>query len=234
MRTPKPLYAIQPTPYGMNIIPIAAILIMVMSGLAAADQEVWEYGRANEALDGIEYVIYNFEEGMNLYPFKNVHPGVASFETVDVPGCYGDNEPSYVVKCANCGPISRCIMYIYPCNTRYTNGTPLPYIHIVNGDAAFSPRVMGTMGYWPGCRAFISFKEDTNYISFLASTNYNLYVRAYDPKGNYLAASTIYYTTDRIGDGPSNFTRFTLYLPGDEIGHMTFSGPFNGWHIDDQ
>jgi hypothetical protein len=126
-------------------------------------------------------------------------------------------------------------MYIYPQPRTYTNGTDIPYIHIVNGKAAFSPRAVvgGMQCYYPACRSLISFKDDTNFVSFLASTNWNLYVRAYDPKGNYLGSSTIYCTTDRIGDGPSNFTRFTIHVPEGEIGFMTFSGPFNGWHIDD-
>ena len=208
-----------------------------VTSVSVTVEEEWLYGRRNVAPEGIEHVYYDFEEGMNLYPFKNAHPGVASFENVSDSYCCWPcediHEPSYVRQGANSGPNCRCIMYIYPTSRKFTNGTDIPYIHVVNGYAAFAPRVLSSWCYYPACRAFIGFKDDTNFVSFLASTNNNLYVRAYDPKGNYLDGGTIYYTTDRVGDGPSNFTRFTMYTPGDEIGSMTFSGPFNGWHIDD-
>ena len=202
-------------------------------------EEEWAYGRRNTAPDGVEYVYWDFEEGSNLFPFKNDHPDVASFETVSnsrccYPACSDINEPSYVRLAAKSGPNCRCIMHIYPYNTQFPNGTELPYIHILNGRAAFSPRVLVSgWCYWPACSSFIGFKDDTNYVSFLASTGRNLYVRVYDKKGNYLAGRTIYCTTDRIGDGPSNFTRFTVNAPGANIGYITLSGPFNGYHIDD-
>ncbi len=202
-------------------------------------EEEWAYGRRNVVPEGIEHVYYDFEEGMNLYPFKNAYSGVASFENVSnsrccYPACSDINEPSYVRLGAQSGPNCRCVMHIYPYNTKFSNGTELPYIHILNGRAAYSPRVLVSgWCYYPACSSFIGFKDDTHYVSFLASTGGNLNVRVYDPKGNYLAARTIYYTTDRIGDGPSNFTRFTIHAPEGEIGFMTFSGPFNGWHIDD-
>lgn len=209
--------------------PVTAVYVTV--------EEEWVYGRRNVAPEGIEHVYYDFEEGSNLYPFKNAHPDVASFENVFVDWCCGNNEPSYVQEGASMGPKCRCKMYIYPSLTTYSNGTELPYIHIVNGKTAFSPRAIPEWDfmecYWPACRAFIGFKDDTNYVSFLASTGGNLYVRAYDAKGNYLGGSTIYYTTDRVGDEPSNFTRLAIHAPDANIGYMTFSGPFNGWHIDD-
>lgn len=221
---------------GITTIAILVIMVM-MSGMAGAAmlEEDLEYGTRNVAPEGIEHVLYDFEEGSNLYPFKNAHPGVASFETVE-SACFGANEPSYVKQGASsCGAGCRCKMYIYPTPYEYVNGTPFPYIHIVNGYTAFSPRCIPLPDgcYWPGCRAFIGLKEDTHFVSFLVSTNSGLFVRAYDPKGNYLDSTTIYCTTERVDDGPSNFTRYTLSLPENEIGWMTFSGPFNGWHIDD-
>jgi hypothetical protein len=168
--------------------------------------EEWAYGRRNMCPDGIEHVCWDFEEGSNLGAFKNTHLDIAVFETVIYTGCFGDNEPSYTRSCVSSGPNCRCKMYIYPCNTQFPNGTELPYINIVNGECAFSPRVVPLPDgcYWPGCKAFIGFKEDTQFVSFLASTHGTLYVRLYDHKGGYLGGSNI-----------------------------TLSGPFNGWNIDD-
>lgn len=241
MRTPKPLYAIQLTPYRMNIIPIAAILIILMSGIAAADQEVWEYGRANVVMDGVEYVMYDFEEGSNCeIPFDNQHPDVATF--LDVPATsrtplgYGPDHPSYVrIGGSNCGTGLRCYMNIYPVDRGHD------WIYIVNGNSAFAPVtccVDSDLCSWvgsccPGVNAKIEFKEDTTYISFLVSTGPRLYVRLYDRKGNWLYSETIYRTIDRVGSEPSNFTRFGVHLSDKEIGSMTISGAFNGWHIDD-
>ncbi len=211
-----------------------------ITATTATTLEEWAYGRRNMCPDGIEYVYWDFEEGSNLGTFKNAHPEVASFENVSnsrccFPACSDINEPSYVQKGANCGPRCRCVMHIYPYNTKFSNGTEMPYISALTGDVAFSPRVeVGTMRcYYPACSAFIGFKEDTQFVSFLASTHGTLRVRLYDHKDGYLGGSNIYVNTKRDGDAPPNFTRFAIHLPGKEIGYMTLSGPFNGWNMDD-
>lgn len=222
----------------MENLPFAqfdAMATIATSGIVI--EEKWAYGKRNYAPDGVGHVYWDFEEGSNLGVFKNAHPTVSVFENVSNSYCCSPcsdiNEPSYVRKGASSGPTCRCIMYIYPRSRTYANGTDIPYIHILNGNGAFSPRVMSGWCYYPACSAFIAFKDNINYVSFLASTNSNLRVRAYDRHNNYLGSRTIYCTTDRIGDGPSNFTRFTIHMPGTEIGYLTFRGPFNGWHIDD-
>jgi hypothetical protein len=215
---------------------IATILIIMMSGVVAADQEEWAYGRQNVAMEGIEYVMYNFEEGSNCeIPFDNQHPSVATF--LDVPATsrtpigYGPDYPSYVsIGGSMCGT-TRCYMRIYP----YDTG--LDWIYIVNGEAAFSPVTCyessdcWTGECYPGINAKIVFKEGTTYISFLVSTGPKLYIRLYDRKGNWLYSETVGRTIDRVGSEPSNFTRFEVHMP--DIGYMTLSGAFNGWHIDD-
>ena len=126
-------------------------------------------------------------------------------------------------------------MNIYPVDRGHD------WIYIVNGNSAFAPVtccVESDMCSWvgnccPGVNAKIEFKEGTTYISFLASTGPKLYVRLYDRKGNWLYSETIDRTIDRVGSEPSNFTRFEVHLPEKEIGSMTLSGAFNGWHIDD-
>jgi len=207
---------------------------------AAPTVEEWAYGRRNVCPDGIEHVCWDFEEGSNLYPLKNAHPDVAVFENVSnsrccYPACSDINEPSYVRKGSNCGPRCRCVMHIYPYATTFPNGTEMPYISALTGNAAFSPRVElgGLRCYWPACSAFIGFKEGTKFVSFLASTHGTLAVRLYDHRGGYLGGSNIYVNTRREGDAPPNFTRFSIHLPAQEIGFMTLRGPFNGWNIDD-
>ena len=201
--------------------------------------EEWEYGRRNMCQDGIEYAYWGFEEGRNLYPLRNEHPGVATFENVSnsrccYPACDDNNEPSYVRKGAGSGPNCRCIMHIYPYNTQFSNGTEMPYISALTGNAAFSPRVLvSSWCYYPACSARIVFKEDTQFVSFLASTHGNLRVVLYDPKGSLLSRSYIPVNTKREGDSPPNFTRFVIHLPNQEIGSMELSGPFNGWNIDE-
>lgn len=223
----------------MNTIPIAAILIVLMSGMAAADQETeWVYGRPNVAMSGVECAYWDFEEGSNCeIPFKNQHPSVATF--LDVPPTrlsplgYGPDYPSYVQAGGSMCGTTRCVMRIYPYDNRQD------WIYIVNGEAAFSPvSCCESSDCWlgecyPGVNAKIEFKEDTTYISFLASTGPKLHVRLYDRKGNWLHSETIERTIDRVGSEPSNFTRFEIHLPDKEIGAMTLSGTFNGWHIDD-
>ena len=218
---------------------IASVLILVaMSGIATADQEEWAYGRSNTAMEGIENVTYDFEKGSNCeIPFDNQHPEIATF--LDVPPTrlsplgYGPDYPSYVrIGGSMCGT-TRCYMNIYPVDRGHD------WIYIVNGAAAFSPVTCcessecWTGECYPGINAKIEFKEGTTYISFLASTGPKLYVRLYDRKGNWLYSETVDRTIDRVGSEPSNFTRFEVHLPDKEIGSMTLSGAFNGWHIDD-
>ena len=199
--------------------------------------EEWEYGRMNECPDGMDHVYWDFEIGSNLGVFKNPRPDVAVFESVSNSNCcwpcYDINEPSYVRKGASSGPNCRCKMHIYPYNTKFRNGTEMPYISALTGNAAFSPRVMSSWCYWPGCSAFIGFAEGTHYVSFLASTHGTLKVGLYDHKGNQLSVKYIYVNTKRVGDAPPNFTRFSIHLPDQDIGYMTLQGPFNGWNLDE-
>ena len=157
--------------------------MLVISGLAAADQEVWDYGRANTAMGGIEGAYWDFEEGSNCeLPFDNQHPEIATF--LDVPSSingYGPDQPSYA--CADgtmCGT-TRCYMRIYPYDTRQD------WVYIVHGNCAFAPvtccveqGVCWLGECYPGIKAHIEFKPDTHYISFLACTGNNLYVRLYE------------------------------------------------------
>ena len=223
----------------MNTILIAVILITLMSGMACAELEYdWEHGRRNVAPENISHVYYDFEEGSNCAPFNNQYPEVATFLTVLGTHPYGADTPSYVqIGGRSCGA-TRCEMFIYPHPNLYPNGTPRPWIYVLNERCAFAP-ITGpdTMGgYWPGMKARIQFKEDTHYISFLASTGGNLGVRLYDAKGsqyNPVYYETIPTNTDRVGTGPSESTRFYVHLPNMDIIRMDLSGSFNAWHIDD-
>ena len=239
---PKGIDKQETTKMKTTVITAVTVLILVMmSGIAIAEiEEDWAYGRANVVQDGIESVTYDFEEGSNCeMPFKNQYPGIATF--LDVPATrltpigYGPDHPSYVrIGGSSCGTGPRCYMNIYPLDRG------LDWIYIVDGQAAFSPVtccVEADMCSWvgnccPGVNAKIELKEDTTYISFLASTGTNLYVRLYDGKGNWIHSETIGRTIDRVGSEPSNWTRFEIHLPDKEIRLMTLSGQFNGWHID--
>ena len=209
-----------------------------MSGTAIADQEMWPYGNRNVAMEGIEYVMYDFEEGSNCAPFDNQYPEVATFLTVLGTQPYGSDEPSYAeVGGSSCGA-TRCKMFIHPYPNLDLNGTPRPWIYIVNGQCAFTPitgpDVMG--GYWPGTKARIVCKEGTTYVSFLASTGGNLHVRLYDIQGKTLGAihyEAIACTIERTGINPSDFTRYEVHLPDKEIAEIRFSGSLNAWNIDD-
>lgn len=230
-------------------IVIATILILVtMSGMAVAEtgeipvngiEEDWVLGMRNFVPNNISGVIYDFEEGSNCeMPFKNQYPDIAMFLTVLGTRPYGADEPSYAkIGGRMCGN-TRSEMFIYPHPNTYYNGTPKPWVYIVNGDVGFTsitgPDTMG--GYWPGTKARIQFREDTHYISFLASTGGNLVVRLYDAKGkkyNLVYSKTIPVTIHRNGTEPSTFTKFSVYLPNVDIARMDVYGGFNAWIIDD-
>ena len=206
-------------------------------------EEDWVYGRMNVAKNKIEYVMYDFEEGSNCKPFKNQHPEIATFLTVPTsrwaPIGYGPDYPSYSTANGSMCGTTRCFMRIYPWCGYYTNGTPISWVYIVNGNSAFAPLTCcesdecWTGNCYPGFNAKIEFKEDTNYISFLVSTGSKVYVRLYDKQRNWLGSKTVYRTIDRVGIEPSNFTRVEIHLPDKEIYSMTLSGSFNNWHIDD-
>ena len=211
-----------------------------MSSIASAEQvEEWPFGQRNVMPDYIEGVRYDYEEGSNCGDFKNQYPDVATYLTVlsgNVPTGFGPNYPSYGrVGGSMCGN-TRGYMNIYP-YSRYENWT-----YVVNGMAGFSPitccecDTCYTGDCWPGTDARIQFKEGTHYISFLASTGGNLYIRLYDMKGSQY--NLVYYekiigNTDRVNGEPSNFTQFSIHLPNIDIARMDIRGSFNGWHIDD-
>ena len=210
-----------------------------MSGIASAEQITdWPFGQRNVMPENITGVYYDFEEGSNCVDFKNQHPDVATFLTVLGTQPYGSDWPSYVTVGGNSCGNTRCYMRIYPWCGYYANGTPYEWVFIVQDRSAFTPMTgpdyMG--GYIPGTKARIQFKEDTHYISFLASTGGNLYIRLYDMQGkqyNLVHYEKITVTIFRNGTEPSNFTRFSIHLPNVDIARMDISGPFNGWHIDD-
>ena len=209
---------------------------MLMSGMACAELEYdWPHEKRNVAPENISYIYYDFEEGSNCATFNNQHPDVATFLTVLGTQPYGADEPSYVeVYGSSCGA-TRCKMYIYPARNVYYNGTPKSWIYIVNGQCAFSP-ITGPDyigGYWPGTRAHIVFTKGTHYISFLASTGGDLNVRLYDRRGATVHYDKIACTITRNGTDPSNFTRFSAYIPQTDIVAMKLYGGFNAWHIDD-
>ena len=222
----------------MKHILIAAILILLMSsiGIASGAQVTdWPYEQRNEIPDYIEGVRYDFEEGSNCVEFKNKYPEIATFLTVLGTQPYGTSDwPSYVtVGGSTCGN-TRCYMRIYPWCGYYTNGTPFEYVFVVNGRSAFSPMTgpdhMG--GFWPGMKTHLVFKEDTRFISFLATTSGNMYVTLYDRHGDRIHSEKITVTILREGTNPSNFTQFSYHSDVDIVS-MKISGPFNGNHLDD-
>ncbi|MCK5225162.1 MAG: hypothetical protein KAQ89_00435 [Planctomycetes bacterium] len=215
---------------------IAIILIIMMCGMSSAEQvEEWPFGQRNVMPDYIEGVMYDFEEGSNCGDFDNQYPEIATFLTVLGTQPYGTSDwPSYVtVGGSTCGN-TRCYMRIYPWCGYYPNGTPHEYVFVVNGRSAFSPMtgpdVMG--GFIPGMKTHIVFKEDTRYVSFLATTSGNMYVTLYDKRGNRIHSEKITVTILRDGTKPSNFTQFSYHSDVDIVS-MKISGPFNGNHLDD-
>jgi len=221
----------------MKILITMALIILMSNVASAAIEENWAYGERNYVTENItiESVVYDFEEGSNCGTFKNQYPDIAEFLNVSGTRPYGLDIPSYSrVGGSMCGK-TRCKMHIYPYPNTYYNGTPMPWIYIVNGKGAFNsitgPDIMG--GYWPGTKAEIATKEDTQYISFLVSTGGTMYVNLYDRRGNRLHSEKVYVNYHRTGTEPSNFTRVSVHLPNSEIRSMTISGMFNGWHIDD-
>ena len=221
----------------MKRIIATILLILLMSGTALAEQvEEWPFGQRNEIPDDIEGVRYDFEEGSNCVDFKNQYPEVATFLTVLGTQPYGTSDwPSYVtVGGSTCGN-TRCYMRIYPWCGYYPNGTPYEYVFVVNGRSAFSPMTgpdhMG--GFIPGMKTHIVFKEDTRYVSFLATTSGNMYVTLFDKRGNRICSEKITVTILREGTNPSNFTQFSYHSLNTDIVSMKISGPFNGNHIDD-
>ena len=220
----------------MKKIITAILLILLMSCIAAGEQlHDWPWGKNNVIPDHIEGVMYDFEEGTNCAPFDNQYPDIAQFLIVDGTQPYGSDIPSYVtIGGSTCGN-TRCYMRIYPWCGYYPNGTPYEWVNIVNGNDGFAPITgpdhMG--GYIPGTESHIEFKEGTTYVSFIASTGWNLYVSLYDKKGNRIHSDKIVRTIDRVGTEPSNFTEFSFHSENIDIARMELNGPFNGWQIDD-
>lgn len=222
------------------LIPIFLILLISSINITSAEQiEEWPHGQRNAMPDDIEGVRYDFEEGSNCGDFNNQYPEIATFLTVlggNVPTGYGPNYPSYSsVGGSMCGD-TRCYMNIWPYHG-WENAT-----FIVNGNVGFNSitccecDTCWTGECYPGTEARIQFKEGTHYISFLASTGGNLYIRLYDMKGsqyNQVHYEKITVNIDRVNDDPSNFTHFSIHLPNIDIARMDIRGSFNGWHIDD-
>lgn len=210
--------------------------MVLMCNVASADLIYdWPMGERNEIPVHIEGVRYDFEEGRNCVDFKNLFPEVATFPTVLGTQPYGTDWPSYVsvggMMCGN----TRCYMKIYPWCGYHPNGTPYNWIYVVNGKSAFSPMtgpdIMG--GFWPGTETQVQFKEDTRYVSFLATTGGTMYVNLYDRHNNRICSERIPATIFRNGTDPSNFTQFSYYSLDTDIVSMKISGIFNGNHIDD-
>lgn len=218
---------------------LTLFVIVIMSGIVCAEQEEWAYGQRNVVPYGIEYVMYNFEEGTNCGTFNNQYPDVAEFMNVSGTQPYGVDVPSYSrIGGTTCGS-TRCKMYIYPSPNTYYNGTPKNWIYVVNGRCGFNSITCCNSpdcwlgDCWPGTRAYIATKKGTNYISFLVSTGGTMYFNLYDHRGNRLHSEKVYANYHRNGTEPSDFTRVSVYLPDKDIRAMTISGMFNGWIIDD-
>lgn len=210
-----------------------------MSSIASAEQVAdWPHEQRNIAPEGIEYVLYDFEEGSNCGTFKNQFPNVTTFITVEggnVPIGYGPNYPSYnTVGGGMCGT-TRCYMNIWPYDNRQD------WIMVVNGRSGFSaktccesdPSICWTGDCYPGTDAEVEFKSGIRYVSFLASTDGYLRVLLYDKTGSILEYEKIYCNTYRNGTDPSNFTQFYFYSQDKDITSMRITGYFNGWIIDD-
>ena len=214
-------------------------LIGMMNGIALAEQiEEWPFGQRNLPPNNLEGVMYSFDEGSNCGTFNNQFPNITTFLTVEgcnVPVGYGPCYPSYnTVGGSMCGN-TRCDMYIYP----FDNG--LNWIKIVNGRAGFAPKtccesdpsICWTGECYPGPCAEVEFKQDTRFVSFLASTDGTLRVILRDHRGNVLHYELININIDRVYPEPSNFTWFGFYSENVDIASMKLTGPFNGWIIDD-
>jgi len=222
----------------LTILIIAVLLLIVP---ASAEQvEEWPYGMRNVMPIDVTGVMYDFEEGSNCGTFNNQYPTIAAF--MSVPNSQlgmTDYLPSYMTIGGSMCGTQRCYMNIYP----YDN--QMDWIYVVNGRSGFTPIICCesmecTGGFWQGhcCpaeRAAIEFKDDTNYVSFLASTGGDLRVRLYNAKGNgyeLIHYETIAITINRTNGEPSNFTQFT-YRSAVDIDRMELYGPFNAWNIDD-
>lgn len=220
----------------MKRILVAALLIILMSGIASAEQvQDWPLGQRNEIPDHIEGVRLDFEEGSNCVDLKNQYLEIVSFLTVLGTQPYGTDWPSYVKKWGSMCGNTRCYMKIFPWCGYYPNGTPYEWVFIVQGDTAFSPMTgpdyLG--GYIPGTRSHLVFKEGTRYVSLLACTDGNMYVDLFDRHGNRICSEKITTTVYRNGTNPSNFTQFSFYSVDTDIVSMKVRGSFNGHHFDD-
>ena len=218
---------------------ITILLIFLMSDIASAEQTTdWPHEQRNVAPEGIEHILYDYEEGSNCGTFKNQYPNVTTYLTVEggnVPLGYGPCYPSYnTVGGSMCGT-TRCYMNIWPHDNQQD------WIIVVNGRAGFAPltccesdpSICWTGNCYPGPDAEFKFKEGTRYFSFLASTDCTLRILLYDSKGNTLKYERIYSNTYRNGTDPSNFTQFYFYSQDIDIASAKVTGCFNGWILDD-
>jgi len=218
---------------------VLAMLLLIIPANATLVED-WPMGKTNVIPNDTIGIMYDFEEGSNCeVPFKNQYPEVAKFLTVPSTQLgMGDNLPSYVTVGGSMCGTTRCYMNIYP------SSGGIDWIYIVNNRSAFAPVQFsdGTYGGlfpgegWPGQKASIEFKENINYISFLASTGNDLRVRLFNAQGNsynLIHSDTIHVNYYRTNGEPSNFTQFSINTGNVDIDRMELYGPFNAWHIDD-
>lgn len=223
-----------------TIILLTIMVLLLVVPANATLVEDWPMGKTNVVPVDVIGVMYDFEEGSNCeVPFKNQHPGIAEFLVVPSTTIgMGDNMPSYVTVGGSMCGTNRCYMNIYPCD----NG--MDWIYIVNNRSAFAPIQFADGTHhgmfpgegWPGQKASIEFKDNINYISFLASTGNELQVKLFNAQGNsynLIHSDTIHVNYHRTNGEPSNFTQFSINTGNVDIDRMDLYGPFNAWHIDD-
>lgn len=226
----------------MKQILVAALLILLMSGIATAsytvETELPYEGTRNLPPDD-SYAFFDFEmnEGdwrANLYPMaKSQLNGAVLFE---------DYAAMYYVR-GNWTEVNNYwgysskngrAMHVYPNDWfwDYQNDTNVPWIHLIEGGWNACPVAESWQPY-PGTDGVISFPDGADEVSFLVSTGSKLRVKVYDKRDNLIEYVTVPRTIDRVElpDGPSTWARVTIKISG--ISWIHFSGPYNGWGLDD-
>jgi hypothetical protein len=203
---------------------IAAMLIMLISGIAAADIETgWDYGKRNPLPDE-SYIRFDFElEGTHF----NAYAGVVDF-------IRGDENKWASAYIGGRG------YHIYPMDFFHnSDGSQVDYIYVVNGNRGAHPVIWRCTNvkceWWPGSEGMIEFPDGASEVSFLVSTGKDLEMLAYDKNAKLLGTSGVAHSNiGRVPPNPSEFTRVSFKTSTPVIRAVIIkSDLINFWIMDD-
>jgi hypothetical protein len=208
---------------------LTAILITLVSGIAAADIETgWDYSKRNPLPDE-SYIRFDFD-GTSFNSYAGVVNFIHGEENKWDFACIG--ERGYHIY-------PRDFFYNYNHSTDPPTRTQVDYIYIVNGKCGAQPVIWRCTNvkceWWPGSEGMIEFPSGASDVSFLVSTGKNLEMLAYDKNAKLIGTSGVAHANiGRVPPNPSEFTRVS-FKTSTPIIHAVIirSDLINFWIMDD-